>query len=190
MAKIRSFIAIELEPGIIDKLKEIQDRLKSVRAEVKWANPSSIHLTLKFLGGIDEGMIEEVAKKAHGVVKKYTPFSLEVGGLGTFPPGRSPRVVWVGVREETGRLSQLQEEIEQEMSNLGFEREQRAFSPHLTLGRVKTPKGREELLKKIGEGKDINLGKFPVKNFYLFRSDLYPQGAVYTKLKSFMLNLS
>jgi 2'-5' RNA ligase len=97
--------------------------------------------------------------------------------------------VWVGVKEDTGRLSQLQEEIEQEMSTLGFEREGRPFSPHLTLGRVKSPKGREELLKKIEEGKGIALGEFPVMSFYLFKSDLHPQGAVYTKLRTFMLNL-
>jgi 2'-5' RNA ligase len=187
---IRSFIAIELEQRIIEELKKIEDNLKSTKADVKWVNPSSLHLTLKFLGGIDEGMIEKIAEKAKQVAKRYASFTLKVSDIGTFPPGRSPRVVWIGVGEETGRLSQLQDEIEQEMSNLGFEREQRRFTPHLTLGRVRSPKGREELLKKIEEGKGINLGEFSVKGFHLFRSDLYPQGAVYTKLKTFMLNLS
>jgi len=186
---IRSFIAIELEPGIIGKLRGIEDNLKSTRADVKWVNPSSIHLTLKFIGGIEEGMIDKIAGRAEGIAKRSSPFNLKVEDIGTFPPGRSPRVVWVGVKEDTGRLSQLQEEIEQEMSALGFEREGRPFSPHLTLGRVKSPKGREELLKKIEEGKGIALGEFPVMSFYLFKSDLHPQGAVYTKLRTFMLNL-
>ena len=189
MTTIRSFIAIELEPGIIEKLRRIEDNLKSTRADVKWVNPSSIHLTLKFIGGIGEGMIEKIAGRAEGIAKRSSPFNLKVEDIGTFPPGRSLRVVWVGVKEDTGRLSQLQEEIEQEMSTLGFEREGRPFSPHLTLGRVRSPKGREELLKKIEEGKGIALGEFPVMSFYLFKSDLHPQGAVYTKLRTFMLNL-
>lgn len=189
MVKIRSFIAIELDQKVIEKLREIEYKLKSVRAEVKWINPSSIHLTLKFLGGIDEGMIDEIAKKAQEVARRYNPFNLKVEGIGTFPPGKNPRVVWIGVKDETGKISALQEEIEHEMNNLGFEREQRAFTPHLTLGRVKSAKGKDELLEKIEEGKGINLGEFTVKDFHLFKSDLHPQGAIYTKLKTFMLNL-
>jgi len=186
---IRSFIALELEQEIIEKLRGVEEKLKSARAEVKWLNPSSIHLTLKFLGGVDEEMIGKIAGKAERIARKYEPFNLSVEGIGTFPPGKSPRVVWVGVKGDTNSLSQLQEQIEQEISSLGFEREARGFTPHLTLGRVKSPGGKEELLQKVEEDKGVKLGGFTVKSFYLFKSDLRPQGAVYTKLKTFVLNL-
>lgn len=187
---IRAFIAIELNKEIVATLKSIEEKLMITGADVRWVTPSSIHLTLKFLGNVEEKMIVMISESAEAVAKKYTPFQLNVEKIGTFPARGNPRVIWVGVKEERDNLIKLKMDIEKEMVNLGFEREEREFTPHLTLGRVRSQKGREALLKKIEENRDLNLGSFYVNSFHLFRSDLHPQGAIYTKIKTFMLNLN
>jgi len=154
-------------------------------ADVKWVNPQSIHLTLKFLGNIEEGTIENIAQGIQNGIRGFQPWSATVKNVGAFPSLRSPRVVWVGIEDQGAQLVGLQNQIEKEMSRLGFEKEKRKFSPHLTLGRVRSPKGKNELVKYLLDERERVFGEINVDRVILFRSELKPTGAVYRVLKEF-----
>ncbi len=123
MSTIRSFIAIPLNAEIISRIEKTQKELKALPADVKWVNPRSIHLTLKFLGNVEEGGIETIAQGIQNGIKGFKPWSAAVKNMGAFPSLKSPRVVWVGIEDQGGQLVALQNQIEKEMSKLGFEEE-------------------------------------------------------------------
>ncbi len=191
MDPIRAFIAIELPSQIKAALSQLQINLRtSKNASVKWVNPEGIHLTLKFLGNVDEAEIPALTKALSEAVRGVAPFSLQLGDPGAFPGNQAPRVVWVGVEGETKPLLDLHNNIDCVLAPLGFPPEKRAFSPHLTLGRV-----REEALpgekRRLGENvavlkTEANLS-FKVESLSLMRSKLTREGAVYSCLASFAL---
>jgi 2'-5' RNA ligase len=189
---IRSFIAINLPDVTKDALTKVGQRLRR-RApydSVRWSKVSGIHLTLKFLGDVAPSDLPAIKSVLAEVATRHTRFRFTIGGVGCFPNVRRPRVVWVGVEEETGALAALQRDVEQSLVPLGFEPEKRAFHPHLTLGRtqrnVRSADLRRlgELIATAGVGE---LGQVHVSAFHLMRSDLRPQGAIYTALASFAL---
>jgi 2'-5' RNA ligase len=187
MEKIRTFIAIELDESIKDSLTELQERLKgeAPRGSVRWVRSGGIHLTLKFLGDVPADQIGEITKALQKSCQGFAPFSLSCGGLGCFPNLRRPRVVWVGVQEETGTLAQLKKSIEENVAPLGYPSEKRKFSPHLTLGRVQKrvgPGDRGRLGDLVGALEIGVLSQMEVRSVNLMRSDLRPSGAVYTRL--------
>ena len=184
---IRSFLAIELPFTIIEKLKELQDDLKSSLSSVKWVRPESIHLTLKFFGNIEEESIEEISRVISGVTSKFSPFHLDIRNIGSFPSLTRPRVIWIGIDEREDTLKILYNTIEKSLETIGFDTEQREFNPHLTLGRVKSLKEKRTLIEKVEQCKGCDLGVFQVEALYLFKSDLRPSGAVYSKLNTFKL---
>jgi len=185
MSTIRSFIAIPLGAELISRIEKIQRELKTLPADVKWVNPKSIHFTLKFLGNVEEGNIEKIAQGIQNGMRGFKPWSAAVKNMGAFPSLKSPRVVWIGIEDQGGQLVRLQNQIEKEMANLGFEEEKRAFSPHLTLGRVRSPKGKDELVKYLLDEREQIFGEIKVDRVILFKSELKPTGAVYTVLKEF-----
>ena len=187
MEKIRAFIAIELDESIKDGLTELQERLKGKvpRGSVRWVRPEGIHLTLKFLGDVPADQIGEITRALEKSCQGFAPFSLSCGGLGCFPTLKRPRVVWVGIQEETGTLAQLQKAIEENVAPLGYPTEKRKFSPHLTLGRVQrrvSSGDRRRLGELVGASEIGMLGQMEVRSVNLIRSDLRPSGAVYTRL--------
>jgi 2'-5' RNA ligase len=180
---LRVFLAIALTGSIQSGLRELSEELKAKfeGLPLRWAPVENIHLTLKFIGDVPEGMlavIEEGARKQVGLVE---PFDITVGGLGVFPNARRPRIVWVGVQGAEG-LRTLQDGIESEMNRLGFPPEERAFSPHLTLARVQRKAGNRQV-QEIGDlvsAEGIRLiGGMRVETVSLFRSHLKPSGAEY-----------
>ncbi len=184
MEQIRSFIAIELTGELKQSLKHLQDRLKEgSRTPIRWVDPDSIHLTLKFLGDIDvntTGNIIRVIEKAAGGVP---PFQLELGGLGIFPNPRRVQVVWVGMAGEVARLELLQKNIEAGLKPLGFAPESRPFRPHLTLGRVRDrarPEEREDLGRLITNMPFTTGGKMSVRSLNLMKSQLTREGPIYS----------
>jgi len=185
MNTIRSFIAIPLNPEIISRIEKTQEELKTLPADVKWVNPKSIHLTLKFLGNIEEGSIETIAQGIQDGIKGFKPWSAAVKNMGAFPSLKSPRVVWIGIEDQRGELVKLQNHIEKEMSKLGFEEERRKFSAHLTLGRVRSSRGKDELVKYLLDEREQVFGEIKVDRVILFKSELKLTGAVYTVLKEF-----
>lgn len=185
MEAIRSFIAIEISADIRQRLKESLADFAQTGADVKWVRPEAIHLTLKFLGSISQETLEKIARALQPLVEGWKPFQLRVQGVGCFPGIRNPRVIWVGLHQEPETVSKLQREIESKTAEFGFVPEGRPFQPHLTLGRVRSPKGKTALIGLIEKKTHFDLGSFLVDKVILFRSDLRPEGAVYTKLHEF-----
>lgn len=181
---MRCFISIPLPERIKKGMLAIQERLKASGADVSWTRPEGMHLTLKFLGEIEEKMLQEIEAVLGIAVDGLRPFSLEVAGIGTFPDMRRPRVVWIGIRENGDSLVKLQRGLEKELGMIGLPVEDRRFTPHITLGRIRSPKHVDRLLNLIEEEKDIGLDGFEVSNVHLMRSELMPAGAVYTELYS------
>ncbi len=187
MEKIRTFIAIELDESIKDGLTRLQERLKgeAPRGSVRWIRSEGIHLTLKFLGDVPADQIGEITRALQNSCQGFAPFSLSCGELGCFPNLKRPRVVWVGIQEETGILARLQKAIEEHVAPLGYPTEKRKFSPHLTLGRVQRRVSSDDLRRLgelVGTSEIGMLGRMEVRSVNLMRSDLRPSGAVYTRL--------
>ena len=184
---IRAFIAIELPAKIAQELEKIQDKLKDETNKITWVKPENIHLTIKFLGDIETNKIDSIAKVLEDAADNLSSFKISIKGVGAFPTIENPRVLWVGIEEDDTNVSQLYNNLEHGLTTLGFEKEQRAFKPHLTLGRIKFLKDKRTLKQHLEKVAGINLGKFEVGSFYLFKSKLTPEGAVHTKLKEVKL---
>lgn len=191
MEPIRSFVAIELPEQVKSVLKQLQNDLKrSKAASVKWAGAEGIHLTLKFLGNVDASEIPKLKEALLGATRKIAPFRLELGNPGAFPNTHAPRVVWVGVGGEVETLHTLHNNVERELVPLGFSPDERSFSPHLTLGRVREGSTADER-RCLGEVvASLKVGEkptFEVGALSLMRSTLTPNGAVYSCLTLFAL---
>ena len=179
---MRCFIAIELPEAVKSTLSGIEEELKKSKADVRWVKPDNIHLTLKFFGNIEEKKTEKIIEIMESICNQYAPFTIEIKGMGTFPNIKSPRVLWVGI-EGNDTLKTLQKEIENKMESIGFEREDRAFTAHLTLGRFRSSIEKEGLLKAVKlHEKDTFVGSINVQSLSLIRSDLHPEGARYSKI--------
>ena len=188
MPSIRSFVAIELSPDTKAQIEEIQNKLKASTADVRWVRSEGMHLTLKFLGGIQEEQIPEIADVLTHCSAETGRFNLTIHSLGAFPNETNPKVIWIGVEDESRRLETLQQCIEEGLAPIGFKAEKRAFTPHLTLGRLKSPKGRRAVGQLLEASRECDCGTSTVQEIFLFKSDLKPSGAVYTKLKTFALS--
>ena len=188
MEHVRSFIAIELPDEVKAGLTRLQDRLKADKhSSVKWVNPNSIHLTLKFLGDVTVNKLNEISKAMETAVQEIPPFQLEVKDLGVFPNLNKVRVVWVGVRGDITRLGQLQQRLESNLATLDFTPETRVFTPHLTLARLReqaSPDERQNFGQLIGNTKFESVYKFRVDSISLMRSQLTREGAIYSRLSS------
>jgi 2'-5' RNA ligase len=179
---MRLFIAIEIPDEIKQRMAEVQRRLQDTSVDAGWTRPEGIHLTLKFLGEVPEAKVRDIINGLQHAAEVVGPFRLEVGGVGTFPSPKNARVVWVGVSGDVEKLARLQSSVEETISEIGFERDKRAFTPHLTLGRTKYLRSRDTWLKALDEVKDIRLSGFDVAAVSLMKSELKPSGAVYTEV--------
>lgn len=184
---MRCFISISLPEEIKKGMSAVQERLKASGADVSWTRPEGMHLTLKFLGEVEEERRSEIEAALNAAVRGRSPFSLDVSGIGTFPERRRPRVVWIGLRDRGNNLIWLQRAVEEEFNKIGFPPENREFSPHVTLGRIRSPKNVEKLIILVEEDKDVELNGFEVSHVRLMQSVLKPTGAVYTELYSVAL---
>jgi 2'-5' RNA ligase len=188
MERVRCFVAIELPAEVKTGLRDIQAKLKSgSQAPVKWVDPEGVHLTLKFLGGVDAAQIDPITAAMKEAARGVSPFSLKVEGLGAFPNLRRVQVVWVGVSGEVDRLADLQQRLESNLAELGFAPEKRRFTPHLTLARVRDQASlaeREGLGQLIAATKFEAATAFPVAELSLMRSQLTREGALYSRLSA------
>lgn len=191
MTVIRAFIAIDLPPEIRQRLDQViaqlTQRLEGI--PVRWVPAGNIHLTLKFLGDVSVANVEMLKKVLQTEAETHHRFEVSVGGLGAFPNNRQPRVVWAGV-EAPQELGSLQRNIDTAMAKLGYNREERPFSAHLTLGRVSrnaTARDAHRIGEVIEATKVGYLGIAQVDAVHLYKSDLQPSGSVYTRLFSTLL---
>jgi len=187
MTTLRTFVAIELPESLRARLEEVQGQLEAEAPArvVRWARPEGIHLTLKFLGDVPLSKLANIQAALARAAATVPPFQFEVKGLGCFPDMRRPNNVWVGVQEASGTLARLQQAVEEHLSPLGYPPEGRAFHPHLTLGRTQRY-ARPQELRQFGElvaRTPLNsLGTVQVAGVSLMKSDLRPDGAIYTRL--------
>jgi len=182
MDKIRSFIAIKLNDEVRAGLGVVIDKLKESGADVKWVKLENIHLTLKFLGSISAEEIEGVKAILDKAKDRFKKFSIDISKVGAFPKISFPKVVWAGVSENADILKQIYLFLEEELEKKGFQKEDRPFSPHLTIGRVKSPKNRPSLKSSIENLKDSSFKSLDVTEISLLQSKLTPQGPIYTPL--------
>ena len=186
--QVRSFIAIELPDEVKAGLAQLEAQLKlSKPPSVKWVDPYSIHLTLKFLGSIAVAKISEITQAMQEASRGLSPFRLEVKGLGVFPNLRRVQVVWVGIGGEVDKLHQLQQRIESNLVPLGFTPESRPFTPHLTLARLRDralPAERESFGQLIANTHFEMVYTIEVDSINLMRSQLTREGAIYSRLSS------
>jgi RNA 2',3'-cyclic 3'-phosphodiesterase len=180
---IRAFLAIELPDHLRAGLALIQGELKRSHADVRWVTPGNIHLTLKFFGNVPDDEIDALALAAREVAATEAPFQLKATMAGAFPSPKAPRVVWLGLGGDVVPLTRLYHRLEKAYATLGYLPEGRAFNPHLTLGRVKSPLNREKLAKMLERMPPVDWPAFTVKELLLFQSVLSPQGSKYTPLK-------
>jgi 2'-5' RNA ligase len=183
---MRTFIAIPIPEECLQVLERAQKELQSYDADVRWASIRSIHLTLKFLGEVNRDLPRELAQSLRAALPQAQPFSLCLAELGSFPGSGNPRVLWCGIGGEQETLSHLQSVVEATCTHYGFPAEERAFNPHLTLGRVKGRRNLRPLMEKIGRVKALECS-FRADHFHIYKSVLKPQGAVYTVLETIAL---
>jgi RNA 2',3'-cyclic 3'-phosphodiesterase len=182
---IRCFIAIELPPDVLRTLADLQTRLGKGRDNTaKWVAPGGIHLTLKFLGDTPADRLPLVAAGMARVVAEGRPLALWLAGAGCFPSTERPRVLWAGLSGDVERLAGQQTILQDAMAGLGFAREDRAFTPHLTLARMRDLAAPDELRRLGAAVRALPVPRvdFVAEEVALIRSDLMPSGAVYTIL--------
>ncbi len=176
---MRIFIAIDIPEALKKEIGKVQLELRNTGADVRWVRPECLHLTLKFLGEIKPEELASISQRLRDSIRDINPFRFSINSLGAFPRPNTPRVVWVGVTPEQESLNELNKRIEDTLVPLGFSKEDRPFTPHLTIGRLRSGSYREKLSKKIDELKDISIGKVEVKKILIMESHLSPHGARY-----------
>jgi len=185
---IRAFLAVEPASEVLAAVERFQGKLKrEISGSVSWTRPQGNHLTLKFFGNISLADVENISSAVTRQASITPHLSLKIGRLGVFPDLRRPRVLWVGTTGDVEKLVALQKRLDKEFAAIGFPAEERPFRAHLTLARIRdarTTAGIEEAMKKHT---DFAAGEFTARELILFQSKLTPQGAVYTKLKTFLL---
>lgn len=185
---MRTFIAVNLDQELKEMLSQLIEELKRLdpaRKSVRWVNQQAMHLTLKFLGEIDEKMAKPIETALERVSDGTKTFSMKITGTGYFPPDkRNPRVLWLGIEDEES-LKILQSRLEEEMEKLGFPKEKRKFHPHLTLGRVKIPSNLREIMLQLEKYGSQKFGEMEVRKIIFFKSVLKPTGAEYSVLSEF-----
>lgn len=188
MERIRSFIAVALPGDLKLAISRLQERLKAgSRAPVKWVSPENTHLTLKFLGDIDAAAVDDIKNALRAAVRGIPAIRLGAEGLGAFPDIKKVQVVWVGLTGEVDKLRRLQQGIDKELAPLGFPAEKRAFSPHLTIGRLRdrAAAGDRRDIGRLVEDTDFDSNlDFQVASVNLMKSRLTREGPVYSRLGS------
>lgn len=188
MEKLRLFIAVDIDKEGLAKIKSFQDRMRAEKTEVRWTRPDTWHVTLKFLGETDSAKVKEIEKICNEIRISHAPIPLEINGVSGFPGAKAPRVLFVNLKESE-ELKRLAWEIESGVEKLGFQKENRPFHPHVTIGRIKDAgaflgTSKDFLPVFTAEGKKL-LHEFTASEFYLYESKLSKSGPEYTRLLSF-----
>lgn len=179
MRMIRSFIAVDMPH--LEKLIGLLEKLRSSQARLSVPKDQGMHVTLKFLGDIQEDAVARISNSLGEIASKAKRFEVEIIGTGAFPNAKAPRVLWVGL-SDGGRLSELSAEIDAAMAEFGIPREKRPFKPHVTVGRVKSMHSVEDAISILREYASVSFGKFTVSDIRLKKSTLTPSGAIYEDL--------
>lgn len=185
----RTFIAVEMGSRARDALAATNRDLAEALPDVRFVDPASMHLTLAFLGELDDERLKLAHEATAIAAREHEPFELAVDGLGVFGPRRAPRVIWAGVSGATDRLLAVQRRLTDELIARGFPPEERAYSPHLTLARLKRPLTGDELtrLERFVHTPVVDPAPIPVTSLDVMKSELTRTGALYTYLRRYSL---
>jgi RNA 2',3'-cyclic 3'-phosphodiesterase len=183
---VRAFIAVPVPDSVRGTISSFLAPLKRLDADVNWVRPESMHLTLKFLGDIETGRLQAVGDATAETLAGSRAFGLRLGGSGFFPDAKRPSVIWIGVTAGAEALSLLAEASETAAARCGFERGKRPFAAHLTVGRVRSPRGMNRLVPLLS-GIGYQSEPFPADTVLIMKSDLQRTGAVYTPLRTIQL---
>ncbi len=178
---LRCFIAVEFPGPLKEVVARTMDVLKKFGADVRWVPTENVHLTLKFLGETEESMVVRISDALSERLSSYSPFYINISGVGCFPDIRRPRIIWVGI-EESPALKGLAGDVESALVDLGYPADERAFSPHLTIGRVRSLKGIRGMMKDLEKLAAYSFGSMEIKKVSLMKSELRPAGAEYGSL--------
>jgi 2'-5' RNA ligase len=182
----RLFIAIHTPPPALTPMIAARNELRAVRSDVKWEPDDKLHCTLKFLGDTPAEKVAPITTALRTLAASTAPVTLAYGGLGVFPERGEPRIIWAGIRDRAGELSRLAAAIDGISAGFGFEKERRAFQPHVTLGRVKGTRGIRELIDTL-ETVTFDCPPVQIHEVLLVSSELRPSGSVYTVAARCML---
>jgi len=181
---MRLFYAVKIPDEVKTAVTKFVEPFRSLPGKVKWVESGNLHLTLKFIGETEKILLPELEKAAFEAVKGMKSFKIEFSDCGAFPNLRSPRVFWIGIKDSEKRLTNLQKRLDYNLNQIGFEAERKKFSPHLTLGRVKSNLGLSELTESFSKAK-FETHVIKINAMYLIESKLRPQGPIYTDLQEF-----
>ncbi|HDD57625.1 MAG TPA: RNA 2',3'-cyclic phosphodiesterase [Thermoplasmatales archaeon] len=184
MADFRGFIAVDID--CFQSILEFMENLKRVPARLKIVEPENIHLTLKFLGNTGEEMLSEIEEIMKEAVKDISPFTMNVENVGVFPSESYIKIIWIGT-ENKRELISIADRLNEMLQSLGYKREKREFSPHITVARVKRTIDKKILLSLLKEYKGKHFGELKVDSIKLKKSVLTPSGAIYSTLKEVKL---
>ncbi len=188
MSSPRLFLGVDLPPPAKEVCHRFSRELKKTGADVKWVEEENFHVTLKFLGDVTEDRIQEVADSCGALTAKQCGFSFSLSGLGAFPSASAPRILWIGIEASEKPFERLAQGLEETLSRIGFRKEERAFHPHVTIGRVRSSHNRVPLIEALHEHRNgISVPDLTARAVTLFASTLTPQGAVYTALATLPL---
>jgi 2'-5' RNA ligase len=183
MARLRTFIAVDVGKAIRDRCVELQETLARAGADVKWVEEENLHVTLLFLGEVVDRDIPDLCKAVAECCAEHNPFTLGVESVGCFPNPRRPRVVWAGIGAGSAELIALHDALEPPLLDLGcYRREDRQYTPHVTLGRVQGDGGTAVLAAALTRQAKWRGGETEVRELHVLSSELRPQGPVYTLL--------
>jgi RNA 2',3'-cyclic 3'-phosphodiesterase len=186
---IRAFLAIEPPEDILQAMSRLHEKLnRQVSGRISWTRPEGWHLTLKFFGDVSMEDVEKISSAVQNRVASGLSLNLKLEKLGVFPDARRPRVLWCGTAGDVSQLSVLQKQLDTDFDALGFPNEDRPFRAHVTLARMKDPRGVTGLGEALAKHGAFAAGEFICRELILFQSQLTPRGAIYTRLAVFPLN--
>ena len=179
----RTFCAFELPQWLRVLINEHAQRVREAvpEAAASWSRAENIHLTVKFFGNVDHATVPVISKALARVAKEFSPIGITVGATGVFPRASRPQVLWIGIDDRTGALAKLQKRVEDECAREGFPKEDRAFRPHLTIARIRTPHNANQLAEAHLHT-EFAAVELVLDELILFRSELSPKGSKYTPI--------
>ncbi len=188
---IRIFIALPINDELKNRLKQIQEDLRLVNTDVKWTVPERMHLTLKFIGNTRVSQIDGICKAVSEIASSFSPFFISLSSVGAFPNVNCPQIIWAGIDEGKEIICEMNHQMENRLAILGFKKETKKFSPHLTIGMVRGRKGIAELTKKIvtieTPVERLRKMSMTVSDIHIMKSQLTPQGAIHSVLGTIAL---
>jgi 2'-5' RNA ligase len=181
MPGVRTFIALDPGAAIRERMVSLQESLGRTATEVKWVEPENLHVTLLFLGEVDNRDLMPVCRAVEEAARGHAAFELSIEGTGCFPNMRRPRVVWIGVGQGLQEVCALHDAIEKPLLELGcYRREERRFTPHVTLGRIRSEKPMDQLAAALLKKQPYQAGTTMVREVQIMSSELSPEGPIYT----------